>query len=326
MLRRLSAVLILVLAMSACTAAGQDRDSNLTASTTPVPSGDVTATDNPAPTATSPTTTLTTAPPGTSTTAPSPPTTAPNENEDSETATVVAVTDGDTVRVLLNRVEEPVRLIGINAPEGGECVADQATARLDQLLDGTTVSLVGDQSDRDQFDRLLRYLYLDGVFINELLVREGLALAVRYQPDTAQAATLEAAQTEAEADQVGMWAPDACGATSEATITIGTIHYDADGDDSANLNDEWVEFTNTGASDVDLTGWQVKDESASHRYEFPTEFTLAAGATVRLHTGCGTDTAVALYWCKTGTAVWNNSGDTVFVLDQVGNIVASKGY
>src|SRR5690606_29516324 len=97
-----------------------------------------------------------------------------------------------------------------------------------------------DVSDRDQFGRLLRYVYVGDVFVNEALVREGLAIARRYEPDTARAAVLEAAQAAAEFDAVGMWAPDACGVASSGTLEIGHIRYDADGNDNFNLNDEWV--------------------------------------------------------------------------------------
>lgn len=239
---------------------------------------------------------------------------------------VLSITDGDTMRVLVDGVNEPLRLIGINAPEGGECMAPEAATRLAELVAGGPVVLESDVSDRDQFGRLLRYVYAGDVFVNAALVREGLAIARRYEPDTARAPELEAAQAEAEAAQVGMWAPDACGAAATGTIEIGHIRYDADGNDNFNLNDEWVEFVNPGSSSIDLTGWSVKDESASHRYPFPSAFTLGAGATVRLHTGCGEDTASALYWCNQGSAVWNNGGDTVFVLDPSGNIVVSESY
>jgi endonuclease YncB( thermonuclease family) len=241
-------------------------------------------------------------------------------------AVVASITDGDTIRVIVNGVEEPLRLIGINAPEGGECLASAATARISILVAGQTVRLESDISNRDQYDRLLRYVYIGDLFVNEILVREGLALAREYSPDTAFATVLGAAQILAEADGVGMWAADACGATASGEIRVGKIRYDADGNDNNNLNDEWVEITNIGATTIDLTGWGVKDESASHRYGFPGGFVLSAGATVRLHTGCGTDTDVLLYWCFTSSAIWNNSGDTVFILDPSGNIVDSKGY
>ena len=123
-----------------------------------------------------------------------------------------------------------------------------------------------------------------------------------------------------------MWDPTACGAVSSGTIEIGEVHYDAAGNDNDNLNDEWVELINPAEAAADLTGWSVKDESATHRYRFPDGFSLAEGQTVRLHTGCGEDTASSLHWCNQGSAVWNNSGDTVFVLDPNGNVVVSESY
>ena len=82
----------------------------------------------------------------------------------------------------------------------------------------------------------------------------------------------------------------------------------------------------TAISNSEIARVNIKDESASHRYSFPSGFTLGPGATVRLHTGCGSDTDTALYWCNQGSAVWNNSGDTVFVLDPSGNVVISESY
>jgi hypothetical protein len=43
-------------------------------------------------------------------------------------------------------------------------------------------------------------------------------------------------------------------------------------------------------------------------------------------TGCGQDTGDELYWCNTGSAIWNNSGDTAFLLDPAGNVVYSYAY
>ncbi len=256
----------------------------------------------------------------------SPATTSTSTVAGDESGVVVSITDGDTIRVVLDGVEEPLRLIGINAPEGGECLADQATGRLRELVDGKTVGLELDVSDRDQFDRLLRYVYVGGVFVNEILVAEGFALARRYEPDTAHAEALELAQGRAEAAQLGMWAPAACGTASTAALAFGMIRYDADGNDNNNLNDEWVEITNSGTVAVDMTGWVLKDESASHRFNFPASYRIGARGTVRIYTGCGTDTAQELYWCNTGSAIWNNSGDTAFLLDPSGNIIDSKGY
>lgn len=254
--------------------------------------------------------------------APSPDAASPTDEE----VSVVSVTDGDTLRVVLGGVNEALRLIGINAPERGECLATEATQRLADLVGAGTVRLESDTSDRDDYGRLLRYVHVGDVLVNETLVREGLALAHRYQPDTARAVQLEAAQTAAERARAGMWDPTACGTPTAARIEIGRIHYDAAGDDSLNLNDEWVEFVNRATAPVDLSGWSVKDESESHRYHFPAGFRIPGEGAIRLHSGCGEDGANRLYWCHQGSAVWNNSGDTVVVVDPSGNVVASRSY
>ncbi len=74
-----------------------------------------------------------------------------------------------------------------------------------------------------------------------------------------------------------------------------------------------------------------KDESASHRYDFPIGFTLLGGETVAIRTGCEIDsegpseTGTDLFWCWS-SAIWNNDGDTAFLLDDSGNIVDSRSY
>lgn len=242
-----------------------------------------------------------------------------------DSASVVEVVDGDTIEVAVARDRETVRLIGINAPERGECLADEASGWVRDRVGGREVALVADESDRDRYGRLLRYVEVDGADVGAELVRAGLALARRYPPDTARADEYEAVQQAAEDAGAGMWAAGACGGgASDADVAITEIRFDADGDDNQNLNDEWVRITNTGGSAVDLTGWVLKDTSATHRYPFPSRFVLGAGASVTVRTGCGTDTATDLHWCNEGSAVWNNAGDTSFLLDPAGNIVSSR--
>jgi micrococcal nuclease len=234
---------------------------------------------------------------------------------------VVSVTDGDTIRVdHAGGSNDPLRLTGINTPESGECYGTESTAALDSLVGDKTVIMIRDVSDRDQFGRLLRYIYLnDGTFVNEVMVSEGFALAREFPPDTAQAVLLGAAQAQAETERLGLWAADACGTPVDANLIIIHVEADAPGNDNENLNGEWVEIVNQGSSVTELAGWVLKDESASHRYNFPNQFIIDSGAEIRVYTGCGTDTTTSLYWCS-GGAIWNNTGDTAFLLDPNGNI------
>jgi endonuclease YncB( thermonuclease family) len=99
------------------------------------------------------------------------------------TYTVVHVVDGDTLDVAPSDGSPTmtVRLIGIDAPERGECEADTATWTLASMVDGQPVSLTpgGDGEDTDRYGRLLRYVDVAGVDAGLRLVTDGLA-AARY--------------------------------------------------------------------------------------------------------------------------------------------------
>jgi micrococcal nuclease len=243
---------------------------------------------------------------------------------------VLRVVDGDTleVRSPVDGLTERVRLVGIDAPERTECWADEATAAL-TLQAGRMVTLERDVSDRDRYGRLLRSIRdAAGQDVAGALLDGGHVIARSYPPDTTRDAEYRVRQESARTAGLGLWAEDACGAVGPRAVadSIGiTIQADPPGDDTLVPNDEWVAFTNLGSSDLDLTEWQVRDESASHRYRFG-RTVLAPGEHVTLHTGCGMDSVTDRHWCVTGSAVLNNGGDTVFLLDPLGTMVTWLAY
>ncbi len=98
-------------------------------------------------------------------------------------------------------------------------------------------------------------------------------------------------------------------AQAAPALQFGRIQYDSPGKDTrtnASINAEYVVIKNTSSSSKSLTSWSVRDAS-SHVYTFGT-FTLAAGATVTLRTGKGTNTKSTRYW-GSGNYVWTNTGD-----------------
>ena len=112
--------------------------------------------------------------------------TAPEPREDMKdavTAKVLRVVDGDTVDIEVNGERQRVRYIGINTPERNEPCYEQATQANIDLVLGKTVRLVRDKSDTDRYGRLLRYLFVDDIFVNKVLVEQGFAEAVLYNPD-----------------------------------------------------------------------------------------------------------------------------------------------
>jgi len=123
-----------------------------------------------------------------------------------ETAKVTQVIDGDTIIIEGNY---RVRYIGIDTPEIRPKLEDygiEAWQANRQLVEGKEVHLERDVSETDKYDRLLRYVYVDDVFVNAELVRQGLARAKAYPPDTKYQDYLEQMETEAKLAGRGMWA------------------------------------------------------------------------------------------------------------------------
>lgn len=250
----------------------------------------------------------------------SPVTTAPGEGE----ARVARVVDGDTVAVLWNGTETRVRLIGINAPESGECLAQEAGRRLEELLGGA-VRLETDEEETDRFGRMLAYIWAGDVLVNERLAAEGLALARGYPPNISHQAVLDAAEADARRERAGMWAPDACGPPTGAELEITEIRWNPPGPDGDDLNGEYVVVRNVSDRPARLDGFALRDSSSSNRFRFPDGWTLPGGAEVFIHSGPGRDDQDSLYW-ESDLPIWNNGGDEAFLLDPSGNIVAYRSY
>ncbi|HEV2820091.1 MAG TPA: thermonuclease family protein [Solirubrobacteraceae bacterium] len=130
---------------------------------------------------------------------------------------VVAVVDGDTVRVRVDGREETVRYIGVDTPETKrpgspvECFGPAASAANERLVDGRKVRLEVDDEQRDRYDRLLAYVYRagDGRFVNEALVRGGYARPLAIEPNVDHAEGFSALADEAREAGRGLWS--ACG-------------------------------------------------------------------------------------------------------------------
>lgn len=129
--------------------------------------------------------------------------------------TLLEVVDGDTIWVrLADGSEEKVRYIGIDAPElphegmSGEYLGPEAKARNAELLQSGPLRLETDAETRDEYGRLLAYVWAGEVFVNERLVREGYAWAHSYPPNLARQEQLWQAHDQARAAHVGVWAED----------------------------------------------------------------------------------------------------------------------
>jgi hypothetical protein len=103
-------------------------------------------------------------------------------------------------------------------------------------------------------------------------------------------------------------------------VAITSTNFVAPSPEKENLDQEWVEITNLDSASENLTGWTLSD-AGNHTYTF-LDFSLSAGAAVKVHTGSGTDSARDLYWNR-NSSIWNNDGDEATLKDSSGNVVSS---
>ena len=201
---------------------------------------------------------------------------------------VTQVVDGDTITV---EGGLRVRLIGIDAPERDEECYTEAKEYLKSMILHKEVDLEKDITDKDQYGRPLRYVWLGNKLVNAEIVRAGVAIAKQYDPDTKYQRIIADAEQEAIEKQVGcLWSPEVQSTTiSVPTLTpthtptlprsvnakagetsyvnealppapptyiiINEVEANPPGEDSGN---EWVKLYNPTSVDVDLSGWTLK--------------------------------------------------------------------
>lgn len=122
-----------------------------------------------------------------------------------EQALVTSVIDGDTVELADGR---HVRYLGIDTPEVGEYYGEEATARNRDLVEGRTIELQRGTRDQDEYGRLLRYVYVDGIFVNAELVAEGYATAYIFDPDDRYSQILVQLEQYAKMRELGLWSTE----------------------------------------------------------------------------------------------------------------------
>ncbi len=113
---------------------------------------------------------------------------------------VTKVIDGDTVVV---EGGDHVRLLGIDSDEKGYPCYDAARLRMEALVLGKEVRLVKDTEDKDQYGRLLRYIFSGDMNIDEEMVREGIAVARFYPQNVKYKQEIVAAEQSAIANHAG---------------------------------------------------------------------------------------------------------------------------
>lgn len=139
-----------------------------------------------------------------------PPSSTPNDSGGADRVFVERVVDGDTLVIAGG---DRVRLIGVDTPEThhptkpAQPFGQEAYEFTRRMVEGKRVELQFDSGESvDRYGRTLAYVYVEGQFLNEILLRQGLARALTNYPFSSEMkARFRAAEAQAKAAHRGVW-------------------------------------------------------------------------------------------------------------------------
>jgi endonuclease YncB( thermonuclease family) len=261
-------------------------------------------------------------------------------------AKVTDVNDGDTLDVDIDgdgtRRRYAVRFIGVQAMEQtrysrnpakrrGQCHALQATNLVERLVrrGHRRVRLTAQSARKDSQGRLFRSVAvkIGGRWqdVGEIEMARGVTLWMHVAGETAWNRRYNALGQEAARKGIGLWNPQACGSGPRQEVPFRVwVMSDPLGEDTVDVNSEYVRIQNQGATAVSLARWWIRD-SGLRRYTFPPGTVLAPGRTITVHSGRGTRAGDSFHWGLPGTVFENSAsggdqGDGAYLFDPQGDL------
>ena len=119
-----------------------------------------------------------------------------------EDSLVTQVIDGDTIAI---EGGERVRLLGIDTPERGEDYYNEAKEYLEEKILMKEVKLEKSVENKDEYNRLLRYIWINNSLVNLELIEKGFAKAYFYNDEEAYKGLIAEAEKIAIEDREGLW-------------------------------------------------------------------------------------------------------------------------
>jgi endonuclease YncB( thermonuclease family) len=253
-------------------------------------------------------------------------------NTSSQYVQVTKVIDGVSFEAQVNGQQVTVDYIGLDLPEYDQdfSVWERAYQYNKSLVDGKSVLLVSDRTDRDELGHLRRYVLVDNVFVNQRMAAAGYAVAASTPPDIRCDSLLTEAEMQAISSKLGVWMPKptptrtmiAPTATSPAQGSVVIIKVSPRGT-LWEEPEEYVEIFNAGTIAVQLKNWTLHDND-NHIFTFP-GFILGPQQYCRVYTdlyrpqNCG-------FSYFSPSPIWDNHGDCASIMDADGNLVSKYCY
>jgi len=216
---------------------------------------------------------------------------------------VSKVIDGDTIELSNG---EKIRLLGINAPEINEPLGEEAKEFLSEMVEGKKVYLEKDLRLRDEFGRLLAFIFVGDKNINLELVRSGLAHTFEINKISKYIKELREAEYLAMKNQLGIW--------KKSNITcIKLVDLKISGE-------EKVVLRNNCNFSIQLKNWILEDES-HNRFIFPSYF-FKPQEVIEIYSTSKT----AKFSFNKNFPIWDREGDSLFLRDSQGLLVLFYRY
>ena len=197
---------------------------------------------------------------------------------ESETINVDRIIDGDTIE----SNGTSIRLLGINTPERGEFLYQEAKEFLGSRILNKTVVLKFGKDRYDKYDRTLAYVFLDGENINLELVENGFANYYFYSGKDSYSSSLTDAWNNCINKNVNL-----CEKSKDVCAQCISVNSSS--------------VINNCSFSCNISNWQIKGEGRE-KFIFQ-ERVLSSGSDSKFELDL------------------TNSGGTIFLRDEDGNLV-----
>ncbi len=254
------------------------------------------------------------------------------------TGTVTGVADGDTFDISWDSIGDAplddsndpitrIRVVGVDTNEldTNECLAQDAKDRLEQLLpNGTPVRLEAQDknsiSNSGPQTRALRHVFIGASLNTNLatqLISEGMGLPASFSDEPDYKQQYYEAGEQAMIDKVGLWQEGVCGGSPASWPELSVyVNYDAEGDDTQNVNGEYIELQNNSSSQLDISNWTLRGSARLNgaTRTLPLNRHVAANGVHRIYSGTGTNTSTKTYLGLSDPWL-NNIIDVLYIRD-----------
>jgi len=212
-----------------------------------------------------------------------------------EKVVISRIIDGDTLDLLDGRT---IRLLNINSPEKGAFGHNLSTEFLKDFENKTVeIEITG----TDKYQRDLARIYAPE-YLNLKLVEQG--FASKFLVDESELGEFSKAEESAIKNSLGIW---------KKSSYFGCLDSEID-----KIGEEVLIINN--CPELDIAGWILKDESRKTY-----TFNNVKFEKIILHSGKGINNLTDIFW-QSGTNIWNNDRDSLYLFDSNGGIVEYESY